>query len=465
MSALNRWINDSIGLYVTPEFEDNVQFALQETAKQLQVSVAILTQQLIANQINPQLFFEKIVTNESFFFRYKAAMETVVKELIAPLLKRGRRPNILCLPCARGEEPYSLAMLIHASGLPLNQINIVGMDISNECVQVAQQALYSEYAFRRTDETNRKQYFTALESGFFQLCPTIQQSVNFQCLNLFQNLSHLGREFDVIFFNNLLIYFDAQHATRALNIIKNLLAPDGWLITDSAESPRCREVFTSQSVGEYVWFRRPDFVANQKDQQSQGEQLVPKKHAPEQKINTQAKRPNSFSTGNRSSLNNAEKSIKARHGIANNSVHTANGDDKKTNASASKLLKKAQAAVTSKQFDQAITLYQRVIDDFPQSLSQALLALSHLYADQGDTMQAMETAERALREIDSPQQSSPGQVSNPLSNRQLADLHSILALGFRSKGLQEAAQREFELIQSLDAHHPVMSLYQSERRP
>ena len=84
-------------------------------------------------------------------------------------------------------------------------------------------------------------------------------------------------------------------------------------------------------------------------------------------------------------------------------------------------------------------------------------------------MQAMEMAERALREIDPQQNSSPSQASSSLpktlSNNQLADLHSILALGFRSKGLQEAAQREFELVQSLNAHHPAMRLYQPERRP
>ena len=481
MSALNRWINDSIGLHVTPEFEDNIQFALQETAKQVQLSVAVLTQQLVSNHINPNLFFEKIVTSESFFFRYRAAMETAVKELIAPLIERGRRPNILCLPCARGEEPYSLAMIIHASGLPLNQINIVGVDISNHCVQSAKQAIYNEYAFRRTDKANRNQYFTPLEQGFFQLCPTIQKSVNFLCLNLFQNIGHLGREFDLIFFNNLLIYFDSQHATRALNIVKNLLALDGWLIIDSTESPRCREVFISQSVGEYFWFRRPDFVDKTKDQKRPREQHDLEKRALEKHtlekqslekqslekpINPQRSPSNNFSPPNRSSLEKTQNPIEALQGVTPKSFPSRHSDP---DISASTLLKQGHAAVASKHFDQAIDSFQQVIDEFPQSQLQALLALSHLYADQGNTMQAMEMAERALREIDPQQNSSPSQASSSLpktlSNNQLADLHSILALGFRSKGLQEAAQREFELVQSLNAHHPAMRLYQPERRP
>ncbi len=427
MSALYRWINSEIGFVVTPETQGNIQQALVETAYHMGVTTEELTQGLLSNQIAPAPFIERVVTNESFFFRYQSQMTCVINDVVQPMIKKGKTPRILSLPCAAGEEAFSFAMLSQSNGVNLDNIRIFGVDISTQCIQKAQSGIYTEYDFRRTSAEYQQRYFTAIGDKRYQLSDRIRRSVEFYAHNIFNGLDKVSASFDVIFFNNLLIYLDEAHTRDALNILRKHLSPDGWMIVDSTEAPRCREVFASQVLGDFFVFRHKEIVTESKK----------KNHGLKAK-------PSSIS----------------RQSISKQSISKQPmprwEPPQSTNDKKAELLRQAKAAADDKHYSKAISLYQRFQTEFPSDALKALYALGQLYANQGQDLHAMETAEQALVENDKKA------AINSLSKKEQADLHAILALGLRSKGLRDAAQQELSKVLSLYPQHPLGKIYHQE---
>ncbi len=456
MSALNRWIKRKIGLVVNKEFEGNIQFALKETATEMNIEIDQLQQGLLSDAIDPQNFIERILTNESFFFRYEQQMKHAAESIIIPLLDRGTTPNVLSLPSANGEEPYSFAMILSSCGVRLDRVNITGIDISTSCIEKAKQGIYNEYAFRRTNTTYRQAYFTKRGDGRYELSPMIRQAVNFQCKNLFYDFNTITKQFDLIFFNNLLIYFDDTYCHRALETVRKLLAPEGCLIVDSTELPRCKVYFSLHSVDNHNILKHPnaskakarptasdkksDFIQRQSDIKGL------------KKLKTFDKRYNKLKPKTQDSLANHK---------SNNSVNTAviskPEADKLHTDKTEALLAQAHQAQLDKAFKKAIEIYQQIPASDQKACLKATAALSRLFADQGEDMRAMELAEQAINQDTA--------IPDLLSDNDRADLHGIMALGLRARGLHDAAKLEFEAVMALNAQHPVVKLYRPGASP
>ena len=62
--------------------------------------------------------------------------------------RAGRRLRALSLPCAGGEEPYSIAITLRDAGLPAGRFRIDAVDVSARRLAVARRGVYSANAFR-----------------------------------------------------------------------------------------------------------------------------------------------------------------------------------------------------------------------------------------------------------------------------------------------------------------------------
>ncbi len=87
---------------------------------------------------------EAMTTNESSFFRDKAAFEHF-RDLILPRLiedrAQTRRLRIWCAACAAGQEPYSIAMLLDDARLVSKgwNIDLIATDLSAEMIARAEE--------------------------------------------------------------------------------------------------------------------------------------------------------------------------------------------------------------------------------------------------------------------------------------------------------------------------------------
>jgi chemotaxis protein methyltransferase WspC len=193
---------------------------------------------------------ELLVVPESWMLRDPAvflhALRFVQRRLLA---QPDRQLRILSLPCAGGEEPYSMALLLADAGVTPAQCRIDAVDLSRTAIERARQGRYTNNAFRGADLAFRARWFT-LEDDRYAIAPGLRDYVCFSQGNLFALLGNVaGRRYDLVFCRNLLIYFDADACARAASALAALLAEDGELLSGYAEAPTlCTHGFGTTSL-------------------------------------------------------------------------------------------------------------------------------------------------------------------------------------------------------------------------
>ena len=180
---------------------------------------------------------ELVVVPESWLFRDPQAFYATV-ELVQERWARGRATRILSIPCAGGEEPYSMAMALRDGGVPKQAFSIDAYDLSPGCIERAQAGIYGRNAFRAQDVAFRERYFTHVADDAYRIIDSLREQVTFRQGNLLQfDTATYSRHYDVIFCRNLLIYFDKPTTRAAIANLSTLLADDGMLLAGYAEVP------------------------------------------------------------------------------------------------------------------------------------------------------------------------------------------------------------------------------------
>jgi chemotaxis protein methyltransferase WspC len=191
---------------------------------------------------------ELLVVPESWFYRdaqaFQAALE-YIRECVRN--NSGTRPvRILSIPCAGGEEPYTMAMVLADAGLPPASYLIEAWDISSSCIARAREGIYGRNAFRASELGFRERFFTSLGDDEYRIEDALRHQIRFKQGNLFEfDTATRQGQFDVIFCRNLLIYFDKPTTKAAIARLSSLLTEDGLLFAGYAEVPSfCQHGFT-----------------------------------------------------------------------------------------------------------------------------------------------------------------------------------------------------------------------------
>ena len=190
------------------------------------------------SELETQELIEALVVPETWFFRDRSAFDALTAVILPTLRKTqpDRVLNILSLPCATGEEPFSIAMALLDAGFKADGFQIDACDISLRAIAFAQAATYGRNSFRGAELGFRARNFEPTASGY-RLCDAIRRKVRFAQANVLLDSSFaIGRQYDVIFCRNMLIYFDRRNQQRAVQALARLLAPQGTLFIGASES-------------------------------------------------------------------------------------------------------------------------------------------------------------------------------------------------------------------------------------
>jgi chemotaxis protein methyltransferase WspC len=183
------------------------------------------------------------VVTETWFFREKhpfAALARLVTEEWLPA-HPAEALRLLSVPCASGEEPYSMAMTLLDAGVPASRFLIDAVDLSARALAFAQRALYGRNSFRGAELDFRNRYFRPARGGYV-LNPEVRRLVRFERGNILSDSCLPGAGiYDFIFCRNLLIYFDRPTQDETLAKLRRLLAAGGALFTGAAELPLALE--------------------------------------------------------------------------------------------------------------------------------------------------------------------------------------------------------------------------------
>ena len=166
---------------------------------------------------------------------YRAFATDVIPKLRTyPLLK------IWHAGCATGEEPYSMAIMLHEAGL-LEHTQIYATDINGKSLTLAERGIYNvadmnDYSRNYLDAGGKTQlsdyYHRKYESAI--LADFLRKKVLFSDHNLVTD--DVFGEMHVVICRNVLIYFDRALQDRALNLFGNSLVNRGFLCLGDKET-------------------------------------------------------------------------------------------------------------------------------------------------------------------------------------------------------------------------------------
>lgn len=190
---------------------------------------------------------DRVSTHETHFFREPRQFEFLEAHLFSHWMAeanngmRARRIRIWSAGCSTGEEPFSLAMLL-LDHFPISRgwnLEITATDLSHRAIRAAEKAIWPIAKAQEIPQDYLKQFMLkgiGSQQGSMKAGPEIRSIVRFRTLNL--NNEHYGitPAFDLIFCRNVMIYFDAESRTRAVDRLLNFLAPEGYLFVGHAES-------------------------------------------------------------------------------------------------------------------------------------------------------------------------------------------------------------------------------------
>ncbi len=185
-----------------------------------------------------QELVEAVVIPETWFFRDReafVAMAQIAREEWLASHSQGAM-RLLSLPCASGEEPYSMAMALLDADFPPERFCIDAVDISASLLARARRARYRNNSFRGTELGFRDRYFEPTAHGY-HLDGSVRGLVRFRQGNLLDADLLPGLQvYDVVFCRNVLIYFDAATQARVIDLLARLLAADGLLFVGPPEA-------------------------------------------------------------------------------------------------------------------------------------------------------------------------------------------------------------------------------------
>ncbi|WP_295555994.1 protein-glutamate O-methyltransferase CheR [uncultured Hyphomicrobium sp.] len=183
---------------------------------------------------------EAMTINETYFFRDKSPFDqfrTVMLPAMLAARQNEKRLRIWSAAASTGQEAYSIAMILDdfAARIPGWKVEIVGTDLSEQVLEKARKATYSQFEVQRgLPAPMLLRHFNQIGESW-QLSDHIRSKVTFRPLNLLADFTTLGR-FDIIFCRNVLIYFDAVRKTDILARMTRVLAPDGFVTLGASES-------------------------------------------------------------------------------------------------------------------------------------------------------------------------------------------------------------------------------------
>jgi chemotaxis protein methyltransferase CheR len=164
---------------------------------------------------------------------------------VLPVLATYPSIKIWCAGCSTGEEPYSLAILLHEEGL-LDRSIIYATDINGRALRDAGAGVYPLSRLRGFTENHRRAggktslsdyYHASGESAI--LDPALRRKITFSDHSLATD--NVFSEVHLVTCRNVLIYFDHALQTRALRLFAEALIGRGFLGLGSKESLRFSE--------------------------------------------------------------------------------------------------------------------------------------------------------------------------------------------------------------------------------
>ncbi len=172
-----------------------------------------------------------------------------LREKVVPLLHTFPLIHIWHSGCSTGQEVYSLAILLHEEGL-LDRSRIYASDINEQALKTARDGIYPLSRMKESISNYHasggvadfSDYFIA-RYGSVMFDPELKRNITFYNHNLATDGPF--HPFELILCRNVMIYFNAELKSHALDLFHQSLSPLGLLAVGNKESVHQKNSFES----------------------------------------------------------------------------------------------------------------------------------------------------------------------------------------------------------------------------
>jgi len=244
-----RHITDTLGIKMNSGKVSMLQSRLLRRLRELHLGTLEEYQEYLFHSAGAEEeqvhFINAVTTNKTDFFREPQHFDYLVQTALPNLDPTdGKCPwqfKLWCAGCSSGEEPYTLAMVLSEFAARRSGFNFsfLATDISTKVLEHAQAGIYEEERIEPIAAALRTKYILRSKDRTrtqVRIVPELRRKLTFHRLNFMD--AHYGVKdmFDVIFFRNVMIYFDKPTQEAVINKLCRNLVPGGYLFVGHSES-------------------------------------------------------------------------------------------------------------------------------------------------------------------------------------------------------------------------------------
>lgn len=205
------------------------------------------------------ILVDRFMVKETRFYRNPESLELVTHNLLKRFdnAQKADKPiNIWSVGCCTGEEPYTLAILVNEL-LREQGINvpygITATDISLPALQTARTGVYQARKLLDLKQELIVRYFDQVKAEHFSVRDEIKRKVCFSMANIMDIEKSPIRHMDIIYCQNVLIYFRKERKHEILNSLAERMEPGGLLVIGQGEvldwaHPQLTRISDSQTL-------------------------------------------------------------------------------------------------------------------------------------------------------------------------------------------------------------------------
>ncbi len=186
------------------------------------------------------VLLDRLTVQETQFFRHAASFDVVTDFLVKKVAndQDGQSLALWSVGCSSGEEAWSLAICaaeVLRTTRKTIEFGITATDISNNALRKGRHAKYEARRLERVPSDLVERYFTMQPDGEYQVVDWLVKRSCFARLNMLDLANAPIFGMDVIFCQNVLIYFRRWQRREILNRLVARLAPGGMLVIGVGE--------------------------------------------------------------------------------------------------------------------------------------------------------------------------------------------------------------------------------------
>ena len=182
--------------------------------------------------------YRDVLVNVTEFFRDSEVLEAI-KEQAFPEISRslptGEALRVWVPGCSRGQEAYSIAILIAEffDEPVLGNAQVFATDVNAADIEVARVGVYPDSISTEVSPARLARFFTRVPGGY-----RVGQAIRDMCVFAVQDVVQDPpfSKIDLVSFRNVLIYMEPPLQERVFQVLHYALKPGGFLILGTAEA-------------------------------------------------------------------------------------------------------------------------------------------------------------------------------------------------------------------------------------